>query len=651
MKKTILLLLCCLSVAASAQKYYSTAIHWTDNQNGLKMLQKDNGNYLIVGGAKNYVTNKWRLFALETDTLSSILSLIDVTPDIWQDGGNLRDLVKTPNGYVASGLVKFIDPGPCDIIVTKLQNDSTFENYTYGDGIDGPLNNFAAACTLTSDSVLSLGGATTRPAIDAEDLYVLKINPTTGEQLWDTIYYFNQHTVSVIKDIAATPDGGAYLAATINDNGENSDIAIIKIDSLGVWQWDTLINLTSLVWLSTDNAYSIIATKDGGAVFSAAPYHTIASFLGGPLYKIRANHSLEWVNTEHFRESGAIAITELSDSTLVFAGCSYASADAPYIDAEITKLDKHGNTMWKRIYGGSYPDYFYDCIVNNHDPTGKSGYVLCGRAESFELGVPPGKAYLYLVKTNCMGLLTEPQANFTAQMDTATLTATFQNLSQFVYPDSIDGGHYIWDFGDGATSTEINPTHTYAQGGNYSVTLTAVVCNDVSLYSQVICTDSPSFAPLFSYQTNSLTATFINQSTGVIPNQGTFSWSFGDGATSVEQNPMHTYAQSGSYTVELQAIVCQDTLIFRQTVVVVATGLASVVKKMWTISPNPADTQLTINSVKPLSGTFVLYDVLGREVLRQVMTNKQTNIAVAHLPNGLYYCKIGQTVNKLLIAH
>ena len=87
-----------------------------------------------------------------------------------------------------------------------------------------------------------------------------------------------------------------------------------------------------------------------------------------------------------------------------------------------------------------------------------------------------------------MGLLTQPQAAFTATMDSAALTATFQNLSQFVYPDSIDGGHYIWEFGDGATSTQANPTHTYTQGGNYTVTLTAVVCSDTSVFVQEVST-------------------------------------------------------------------------------------------------------------------------------------------------------------------
>lgn len=58
----------------------------------------------------------------------------------------------------------------------------------------------------------------------------------------------------------------------------------------------------------------------------------------------------------------------------------------------------------------------------------------------------------------------KPQANFTGVVD--VLTVTFTNTSKFA--DS-----YSWDFGDGATSAQLSPTHTYAAPGIYKVKLTA----------------------------------------------------------------------------------------------------------------------------------------------------------------------------------
>lgn len=61
---------------------------------------------------------------------------------------------------------------------------------------------------------------------------------------------------------------------------------------------------------------------------------------------------------------------------------------------------------------------------------------------------------------------TPPEANFTAsQSETDFLTFTFQNLSN-------SATDYMWDFGDGATSTELDPTHTFPGEDTYTVTLT-----------------------------------------------------------------------------------------------------------------------------------------------------------------------------------
>ena len=68
-----------------------------------------------------------------------------------------------------------------------------------------------------------------------------------------------------------------------------------------------------------------------------------------------------------------------------------------------------------------------------------------------------------------------PKPNFTFTLD--GLNATFTNTSQFC--DS-----YSWDFGDGATSTETSPVHTYAGEGIYTITLTGTNPNGTSTTSQ-----------------------------------------------------------------------------------------------------------------------------------------------------------------------
>ena len=71
----------------------------------------------------------------------------------------------------------------------------------------------------------------------------------------------------------------------------------------------------------------------------------------------------------------------------------------------------------------------------------------------------------------------------------------FTNTSLYVYPDSIDGGYYEWDFGDGsALSNEVNPVHTYTEAGEYQVKLTGIVCSDTSVYEQTVLVTTTSIA-------------------------------------------------------------------------------------------------------------------------------------------------------------
>lgn len=112
---------------------------------------------------------------------------------------------------------------------------------------------------------------------------------------------------------------------------------------------------------------------------------------------------------------------------------------------------------------------------------------------------------------------------------------------------------WFWEFGDGNTSNQQNPTHTYNSIGNYSVTLTAYN-NDGSNaltktnYITVLSTPIANFSADPSYSAISTPIDFIDNSMNSPLN---WSWDFGDGNTSVLQNPSHSYSSIGSYSVSL----------------------------------------------------------------------------------------------------
>ncbi|MGB5418750.1 PKD domain-containing protein [Algibacter sp.] len=205
------------------------------------------------------------------------------------------------------------------------------------------------------------------------------------------------------------------------------------------------------------------------------------------------------------------------------------------------------------------------------------------------------------------------------------------NLSIVFRSYSTDAASYLWDFGDGNTSTEANPDYKYATGGLYTVTLTTTssdglkatatsevapmfvdfnftkVDSEVTFenltngakslvwdfgdgetieWNVVDTKDDPNFSPIHAYKTAetfkaTLTATnFLDVNVAVTKSiEGlvlstvpdfTFevsslkvnfmdasilavshSWDFGDGNTSTELNPTHTYAVRGTYDVTL----------------------------------------------------------------------------------------------------
>lgn len=103
-----------------------------------------------------------------------------------------------------------------------------------------------------------------------------------------------------------------------------------------------------------------------------------------------------------------------------------------------------------------------------------------------------------------------------------------------------------WNFDDGATSNEQNPTHLFTENGTYNVCLTAgnmhganTICHYViiSSYLAPVAEFSYSGDPTFNFTDNTLN------------NPDAWYWVFGDGVISEEQNPSHTYAENGIFNV------------------------------------------------------------------------------------------------------
>lgn len=140
-----------------------------------------------------------------------------------------------------------------------------------------------------------------------------------------------------------------------------------------------------------------------------------------------------------------------------------------------------------------------------------------------------------------------PVAGFTTTTPTEGCvphTVSFLNTSQN-NPTSFE---WTFEGGSPATSSELNPVVLYQNPGTFDVTLivhNALGSDTLEIPDYITVVTTPSVA--FTYQANGLTYNF----TGILADADSFVWDFGDGSQSTDQNPSHTYAAEGNYTVTL----------------------------------------------------------------------------------------------------
>ena len=143
-----------------------------------------------------------------------------------------------------------------------------------------------------------------------------------------------------------------------------------------------------------------------------------------------------------------------------------------------------------------------------------------------------------------------------AQMVTTSITVNFTDNS------TINQTSWEWDFGDGNTSTQQNPSHTYATEGIYTVSLTVsngIIIRTGIKTNYITVNNLPPVAAFVADQTaigKGETVHFTDQSINSVTS---WFWDFGDGDTSINQSSSHTYNTTGSYTVSLSVTNAQGS--------------------------------------------------------------------------------------------
>lgn len=216
------------------------------------------------------------------------------------------------------------------------------------------------------------------------------------------------------------------------------------------------------------------------------------------------------------------------------------------------------------------PQYLVTAEIGNEQvklAAGVDGYYLYSdlKVDAVNVNVVSGE-YRATACNNCVALKVEVRdykATSSDAMNTDSLfkhgvRAYITDATTKVYPVSFQSTYnkaaknYLWDFGDGSTSNEINPTHNYRLPGKYNVKVKAISqggCESTAL-NEVTVGETTAFTNAIIK--DSLGATYYRAET-TLEGALTYFWEFGNGDTLTTKNKVITYKHkiNGSYLVAL----------------------------------------------------------------------------------------------------
>ena len=356
-------------------------------------------------------------------------------------------------------------------------------------------------------------------------------------------------------------------------------------------------------------------------VFSLpVPDFTISSASGcAPLDVIFTDQSVsegstieEWI----WGVGGSSGVIEATDPDEIIAN-TYNTPDSYTISLTIIDGNGCSNTVTRNDLITVFPDPEVDVTIdesfsctipftasfNNNNPSSNLTYIWdFGNGETFTGPIPPPVTYsepgTYDVTVTAMD-----------QNTNCSTTEVFSSILQLGYPVEIDftstdncqgtlvsfmdnstepADSVRWDFGDGTTSTEVNPGHTFDQGGCFEVSLIRYTqgCPSEGQLSDCLLIESAPTAFFSNNNSAGCTLPHTVSFAAASPDNVTWNWNFGDGTTSTEQQPTHTYNNYGVFPVQLRITNANGcTNIYRDTIRVIETAVQLTGPDYWGCTP------------------------------------------------------------------
>ncbi|MCP5024043.1 MAG: PKD domain-containing protein [bacterium] len=425
------------------------------------------------------------------------------------------------------------------------------------------LQSCAAWNLETGTPLISIGVCDTGIRTSHEDLQLHRLEGYNAvDRLWESqggnIYPAHYHGTRTTGVVAGNGNNGVGISGV----GWNLSHRMLRVSNLSDGSAN-LSNLQHAARIAVEHGDRIANVSYHGAYF--ASNKTTATYIksiGGLMIWGAGNTSTNFSNSDRDADDViVVSATDINDNLWSFSSYgTYIDLAAP--GANIHTSDSGHNSDYATASGTSYssPMVAGVCamIWSQRPNLSPNDVEAILKASCQDIGAPGldaqfGHGRIDLLAALELDGIAQPIAKFAAPLRSgrSPLTVDFRDLSTGV-PTS-----WSWDFGDGSTSSEQNPIHTYTSLGYYSVSLTtsnALGTDTSTLLDYVLVDVIPPVASISAMPTAGLAplpVQFTDDSTGGVPTSWT--WDFGDGSSSTEQNPLHTYTNPGFYTVTLTA--------------------------------------------------------------------------------------------------
>lgn len=451
------------SITTQAQDKYFHKIYAPANNNNAHVIEQFGDDYFLMGGVMKPSDGTWDTFIYQLNEFGDSIKFETINYEE-RDDSVQESIIIGSNLYTINNIIPNY-PTPIQLLISEYDNNMNLLDTTYYEpmAVEDVFN--------LGNKVILAGRMRLAPEYKVKPvLYYIDI---VNKEAIDYKSYDNWLGQEAYCWGFAKTEEYIYAIPNIDlDSYDYCDTYLMKFDLEGNEIETYLIPKQGYNYFKGNRLLSL---KNGNIL---GGFQVNGSTQFPDAYLVFFDGEGNVINTKDnfLPNTSIIKMTELDKGSLLFGTSKFDPDYEQYVDIGIVKTDSLGNILWEQYYGGTSDDYVYDMKVEED-----GSILLTGRYES-----GPGTS-TYLLKTNCLGLLTEPHAQFSFELPIEeNLKVQFNNESENVYETQSDGGHYIWDFGDGEISNEINPLHQFCEAGTYEVNLTAVVCQDTSVYNQVI---------------------------------------------------------------------------------------------------------------------------------------------------------------------